>query len=261
MTSNRLPACPNPRAMRRPRATPSQRGAASSRCRIRLPPEPSKNASCRSIQRSLPDAPAIAPEPQISFQPRPALRTDSSRDRLVPGAASSGAEAGSAAREMGRQLGPRRFFQAKQEAVPDRQAVASRPGPAPARTSRTRGDRRRTRARNTLVAGHPAAEAQVEVLDPPGEVDRVVPAELQELPAIDGQDRAGRRGQVGLVERLARSRARGTCPGPGRTATGPASASPRTPGRRTSSRAGRRRGRRRAPRRRGAGGRPRRGRA
>ena len=68
-----------------------------------------------------------------------------------------------------------------------------------------------------LPAGHPAAEAEVEVLDPAGEVERVVAAERQEL-------RAGRRpgparprpsGRAG--RRRPRGPARGTSPGPGRT--------------------------------------------
>ena len=55
------------------------------------------------------------------------------------------------------------------------------------------------------IAGHPAAEPQVEVFDPAGEVDRVVPAELQELAAIDRQHRPGRGGQVALVDDTSRS--------------------------------------------------------
>ena len=63
-----------------------------------------------------------------------------------------------------------------------------------------RGDRRPTGLVVAPPAGHPAAETQVEVLDPAREVDRVVTAERQELPAIDGQHRPGRRRQVGLVD-------------------------------------------------------------
>src|SRR6478752_4232 len=41
--------------MRQPRATPSQRGAASSRCRIRLPPEPFEESLLPLDPRSLPE--------------------------------------------------------------------------------------------------------------------------------------------------------------------------------------------------------------
>ncbi len=56
------------------------------------------------------------------------------------------------------------------------------------------------------IAGHPAAEPQVEVFDPSREVDRVVAAEREELAAIDGQHRPGRGRQVPLVEHLFKAR-------------------------------------------------------